>query len=290
MDKDRTASRRLNKGVHKKNMFRLSRRSSGSLSPAIAIAALAALASSTAKATVIIDPFSTSSNANVSLVGDVPPGSPVYSGPVGVAAAVVGGFRMMASYVTAGNDEDLYRFRVSNSTGLASVETSALVSGKGILTYNGTDTPNISVTGGAFTAPETFNLGGLDVTEGGANQAVFLNGYADNNGVPIIFTFWTNSSTYARGVLNLPGSTNGLLTSHYLLFNNFVATGNTLNNILTNVGAITVEIDGTAPGVTVGTDVVLDYIVVGSSIPEPGTYVLIGSALLGLGFLRRRQS
>ena len=42
-----------------------------------------------------------------------------------------------------------------------------------------------------------------------------------------------------------------------------------------------------APGVTVGTDVVLDYIIA-ASIPEPGTYLTIGAALIGLCFVRRR--
>jgi hypothetical protein len=213
----------------------------------------------------------------------------MYFGPAGIATAgAIGGSRMMASYVTAGNEEDLYRFRVSNGTGLASVETSALVSGKGLLTYNGTTTPNTGVDGsGAFLAPANFNLGGIDITQGGTNQAVFVNGYADNNGIPIILTFWVDAGTYARGILNLPGSTNGVLLAHQLNFINFVATGNTLGNILGNVRAITIELDGTAPGVSVGTDVVLDY-VIASAIPEPGTYILIGSALLGLGFARRR--
>jgi hypothetical protein len=194
---------------------------------------------------------------------------------------------MMASYVIAGDEEDLYRFRVSNSTGLASVETSALVRGRGLLTYNGTNSPNTGVTAGAFNAPGSFNLGGIDITQGGVNQAVFVRGYADNSGIPIIFTFWSNSTSYARGVLHLPGSSNGSLLSHYLLFTNFTATGGSLNSILANVNAITVELNGAAPGVTVGTDVLLDYMIA-ASIPEPGTYLTIGSALVGLCFLRRR--
>ena len=89
---------------------------------------------------MIIDSFSVSSNATVMLGADTPPAPPVYFGPNGIAtASALGGFRMMASYVTAGDEEDLYRFRVSNSTGLASVETSARVRGRGLLTYSGTN-------------------------------------------------------------------------------------------------------------------------------------------------------
>lgn len=269
-------------------MISFLRRRFSSVVPAAALAAVAALTVPAANATIIIDPFSTSSNANVTLGGDTPPAPPVYFGPTGVATGAIGGFRMMASYVTAGNEEDLYRFRVSNSTGFASVETSATVSGKGLLTYNGTNAPNTTVTAGNFNPPGSFGLGGVDITENGANAAIMVRGYADNNGLPIVFTFWVNSGTYARGVLNLPGSTNSLMVEHILLFNDFVATGDSLANILDNVNAITVELDGTAPGVTGGTDVVLDY-VIASAVPEPGTYLLIGSSLLGLGLIRRRK-
>lgn len=259
-----------------------------SLFPVAALVATISATVPSARASIIIDTFSTSSNATIMLGADTPPAPPAYFGPDGVStASAIGGFRMMASYVTAGDEEDLYRFRVSNRTGLASVETSALVRGRGLLTYNGAGSPNTGVLGGGFKAPSSFNLGGIDITEGGANQAVFVNGYADNNGIPIVFTFWTNSSSYARGVLNLPGSSDGSLLAHYLKFTDFTPTGGSLHNIFTNVNAITIELDGTAPGVRVGTDVVLDYIIA-ASVPEPGTYLTIGSALIGLGLLRRR--
>ena len=259
-----------------------------SLAPVTALMTLLSAAATPASASVIIDSFSISSNATVMLGADTPPAPPVYFGPNGIAtASALGGFRMMASYVTAGDEEDLYRFRVSNSTGLASIETSARVRGRGLLTYNGTNSPNTGVTAGHFNPPGSFNLGGIDITQSGANQAVFVNGYADNKGIPIVFTFWTNSSSYARGVLNLPGSSNGALVAYYLPFTNFMPTGGSLNSILSNVNAITIELDGAAPGVTVGTDVVLDYIVA-ASVPEPGTYLTIGAALIGLCFVRRR--
>jgi hypothetical protein len=259
-----------------------------SLVPVAALMTLASAAAPSATASIIIDSFSVSSNATVMLGSDTPPAPPVYFGPNGIAtASALGGFRMMASYVTAGDEEDLYRFRVSNSTGLASVETSARVKGRGLLTYNGTNTPNTGVSAGHFNPPGSFNLGGIDITQSGANQAVFVNAYADNNGIPIVFTFWTNSSTYARGVLHLPGSSNGALLAHSLAFTNFTPTGGSLNGILSNVNAITIELDGMAPGVTVGTDVVLDY-VIAASIPEPATYLTIGTALIALCFVRRR--
>ena len=177
-----------------------------SLVPVAALMTLSSAAAPSASASIIIDSFSVSSNATVMLGSDTPPAPPVYFGPNGIGtASALGGFRMMASYVAAGDEEDLYRFRVSNSTGLASVETSARVRGRGLLTYSGTNTPNTSVSAGHFNAPGSFNLGGIDITQSGANQAIFVNGYADNKGIPIVFTFWTSSSTYARGVLNLPG-------------------------------------------------------------------------------------
>src|SRR4051794_18028905 len=83
-----------------------------SLAPVTALMTLSSAAAIPASASVIIDSFSISSNATVMLGADTPPAPPVYFGPNGIAtASALGGFRMMASYVTAGDEEDLYRFR-----------------------------------------------------------------------------------------------------------------------------------------------------------------------------------
>ena len=243
-----------------------------------------------AKATIIIDAFSTSSNANVTITD---PGLlPITFTPNGVAtASAIGGARIMGSYVTEGSEEDQYRLRVSNATGKASVETSALVVGKGMITYNGTTNAVTTLTGGNFNAPAAFNLnGGLgyDLTEGGANATFIINGYADNNGIPMIVTVWTDATHYARGTLNMPGSTNGLLVSHFLHFSDFVVTGGgSVTSVLASAKAITLELNGTNPSVTPGTDVVLDYFIA-TAIPEPASFALMGGSLLAFGLIRRR--
>jgi hypothetical protein len=74
-----------------------------SLVPVAALMTLASAAAPSATASIIIDSFSVSSNATVMLGSDTPPAPPVYFGPNGIAtASALGGFRMMASYVTAG--------------------------------------------------------------------------------------------------------------------------------------------------------------------------------------------
>jgi hypothetical protein len=243
-------------------------------------------ASDTARAAIIIDTFSTSHNASIN-IGD-PPIFPILSASSGVLTTAIGGARMLQSYVTAGQEDDQYRLRVSNASGFASIETSALVSGKGLITYNGTTGPGAGVTAGNFNAPANFNLPVTDITQGGANTAIIISAHADNNGIPIVFTMWVNSTTYARGVLNLPGSASAALQSYSLAFSDFTATGASLASILTGVRAITVELQGTHPSVTQGTDVVLDYIIADTTVPEPGTYALMGGALLGFGLLKRR--
>ena len=260
--------------------------------PAAALMASLAMSSQTATASIIIDSFSTSHSATIT----VPDFSalPITVSPNGVVplGTTIGGARMLAAHVNAGEEEDQYRLRVSNASGFASIETSALVTGKGLITYNGTTTPNSGVTAGEFNAPANYNLAPTDITQGGTNSGVVVLGHSDNNGIPIIFTFWVNSGTYATGTMNMPGSVSSILTSHFLAFNSFTATGDTLANILAGVRAITVEFDGTSASVTPGTDVVLDYIIADNdaSVPEPGTYATMGGALLGLGFLRRRLS
>jgi hypothetical protein len=249
-----------------------------------------AVSSQNVRASIIIDSFSTSHSATITIPD--PSSLPLIASPTGVlpGGTTIGGARMLAAYVTDGQEDDQYRLRVTNASGYASVETSALVTGKGLITYNGTITPNIGVTGGEFNAPVNYNIAPTDITQGGTNSGVVLSGYADNNGIPIIFTFWVNAGTYATGTLNVPGSVSGILTAHFLAFSSFSATGDTLANILSGVRAITVEFDGTDASVTPGTDVVLDYIIADrdTTVPEPGTYATMGGALLGFGFLHRR--
>ena len=266
------------------------RRRCYSLIPTAALSAGLVVSSQMATASIIIDSFNTSHSVTINIPES--PHFPITARPNGVvpAGTTIGGARMLAAHVRKGQEDDSYRLRVSNASGFASIETSALVVGKGLITYNGTTSPNTSVTGGQFNAPLNYGIPPTDITEGGANTGVVVKGYADNNGIPVIFTFWVNSGTYARGTLNIPGSSSGILASHFLAFDAFSATGGTLANILGGVRAMTVEFDGTRPGVTSGTDVILDYIVADrpATIPEPGTYVMMGGAILGFGFLRRR--
>jgi len=272
-------------------MLSCNRRSFNSLIPAAAVMATLAVSAQNAAASIIIDSFATSHNVTINIPD--PPNLPITASPNGVipAGTTFGGARMLAAHVTTGQEDDTFRLRVSNASGYASMETSALVSGKGLITYNGTTSPSTSVSGGQFNAPLNYGVAPTDITEGGANTGVVVSGYADNNGIPVVFTFWVNSGMYARGTMNVPGSTSGILTAHYLAFNGFSATGDTLANILSGVRAITVELDGTRAGVTPGTDVVLDYIIadIDTTVPEPGSYATMGAGLLlGYGFLRRR--
>ena len=271
-------------------MLSSNRRRFYSLFPTAALLAGLAVSSQTATASIIIDSFNTSHNVTINIPD--PPHLPITARPTGVnpAGTTIGGARMLAAHVRRGQEDDSYRLRVSNASGFASIETSALVSGKGLITYNGTTSPNTSVTGGQFNAPLNYGIAPTDITEGGMNTGVVVKGYADNNGIPVVFTFWINSGTYARGTMNIPGSSSGILASHFLAFNTFSATGDALSNILGGVRALTVEFDGTRAGVTSGTDVILDYIIADrpASIPEPGTYVMMGGALFGFGLLRRR--
>lgn len=264
--------------------------------PAIGLLVLGTVLAPAARATIIIDQLNTSQVAALTL----PSSLPAFAGPTGVAAGTaIGGSRMMALYAAEGEEDDLFRLRVGTANGgTVRFATDPSIRGNGLITYNGTTAPNSGVTGGMFHAPSFFGLGAgsggnaLDLTEDGNNAQIKLRGYADNNGLPVIFTIWQTPTRYARGTIFIPGSATAAFSIHTAKFANFsgsgLAPGETVLDLFEDVRAITVELNGAAGGVAPGTDAVIDYYLA-TSIPEPAASVLIGSALLALGLLGRRH-
>src|SRR4029078_8360490 len=121
---------------------------------------------------------------------------------------------------------DSFRMRVSSSSGTMRYSTDPSVKGKALIVYNGTVSPFLGVTAGQFNVPAQFHLGAggpsgttLDFTQGG-NNAIMVGGYAENNGVPIVFRVWRDANNYARGTLNLPGTNVATLNVYQVLFSN----------------------------------------------------------------------
>jgi len=269
-------------------MFDSLRGPCGKFIPAVALFGLLSF-SQPARASLILDSFSSIQQIMRTLPD---PSVPVYfdtSTNMAVpGASVLGGRRSLALMTTEGETDDIFRLRVSSAgTGTVRFATDSSVQGKGLITYDGTTTGvSTGTTGNQFNKPTNFGISGLNFLSLGGG--ISLIGYADNNGLPVTFTVYRDADNYAKGTINVPGSNNATFGAYNVLFSNFVKTGTlSLSDILSDVRAFTVELDATAA--TPGTDAVIDYIAV-AAIPEPATFLLLGSSLVGLGLLRRRTA
>jgi len=143
---------------------------------------------------------------------------------------------------------------------------------------------------GALT-PSVFNAMNIDATGSGTNIQLSFNYAQDNAGNTLKFcgysgTTGANSScyTYTLGV-----QTPGTLTSATIPFSSFtVATGTGVE--WTSLSALSIFYDGTAGGSsTWGNDIRMDLAQF-DGVPEPGTLILLGSALIGLGIWRKKRA
>jgi hypothetical protein len=139
---------------------------------------------------------------------------------------------------------------------------------------------------------------GYDLTQLGWNDRVRMNAWADN-AVTLTFTFYRSASVFAQGSMTVPhGVTVYDPVQDYdvpvfgitdLLFTDMVATGGTMDEVLRNTKAITLQIDALS-----SQDVVLDFISVTNSPErnrrEPGSLSLMGLGLTcaGVRTVRKR--
>lgn len=250
---------------------------------AIYILCLAVALGAAARASIIIDPFVTGQDVFVSGSGNPKSAS---DSTAGNAPMAVGGQREFVVRRTQGTgrlDVDV-DYTTPGALTFASYPN---VVGQALITYDGPDTGVSGFPG----VPDTFGLGGgagIDLTEAGANNGFGINAAADNLGIPVIFTFYSSATRYARGTIHVSGSTTFDPEWYSLRFTDLTGTGlaagETVLDILQHTKAITLELDGTA-----GSDAMLDNFTV-VNLPEPATWygAAAGGALLL--FLRRRRT
>jgi hypothetical protein len=257
--------------------------------PAICFIGLMISVAVPAKSDVILDTFSTAQSVMMTLPD---PSNPLYfatsTNTAALGAALLGGHRSLAILTTVGDSEDEFRLRVSTATGTVRFATDSSIKGKGLITYDGSNSGvSTGYTGNKFNKPADYNIGGLNFLSLGGGISLF--GYADNSGLPVVFTVYRDADNYATGTIDLPGSNSATFGSYNVSFKNFVVTGaSSLNTILTDVRAFTVELNASYASVTPGTDAVIDYIAI-TGVPEPATLGLVGLSLVGVGMLRRRR-
>ncbi len=239
-----------------------------------AVAALALGSGRASAAPIVIDDFSVPQLLQAS-ASDA---SPAVGSATGPAANVIGGARLAQITVTSSVGSarlDIHDAPAimggDNSTDTALYSNTFGANSDLLVVWNGSDvTANIGDRSG---------LGSFDLTDGGANGAIFVT-YASD--LPAIGTFTvfsnggTNSSTRSW---NFPGGNTGMPDTLPLTFASFSGDAD-----FHDVSAVTLSLSGGS-----AFDGMID-ILASRPVPEPATLTLLGFGLLGFGYMRRRQS
>jgi hypothetical protein len=229
------------------------------------------LASSASAAPVVIDDFSNDQSQSVS-GGN---GPIFYLG--GVAASnAIGGARFMRLDRLTGSHTNSLSVN-SGGSGFLDLQATFEDTASALVYYDkGTDnvlTPN--------------GLGGIDLSAGGSNGMIEILGRSTKP-APLTITVYSDAGNYSHAQVNLPGGGLAAFTPLDIPFGSFVVDAGAGADF-SSVGAISFQIDGSnAPSL----EAQLDSIVVTSTttVPEPGTLLLLTAGFAGLGFGRHKRT
>lgn len=247
-------------------------------------------------APITIDPFNSTQIAVIA--SSASPSNPtnVISSTANNAPLSLGGQREFIARRSNGNGKVELDINDTAESALSFTSTGNAI-GRGLVIWDGPDTttgpfdPRSSTDSIVRGEPNAFGLtgsgttGGVDLTDGGTNNAIVFHAYADNQGLPVIFHFYRSAGVFATATLHIPGNTSGFQMNAYsIFFGNFVTNGATANEIFKDVKAITMQVDGRN-----GSDAQFDLL--GSAnVPEPSTMSLsLVAGLLGFLGIRRRR-
>lgn len=199
---------------------------------------------------------------------------------------------------------DVPGYSVTHSTSPSVVSTPNAIGGEREIVVTktgggGTVTAGVNIVPGAFDysspfgttgkalliwdGPGSSGLGNIDLTQGGVNTGILLNGASDL-GAKLILSIFTDASNYSTTMLMLPGG--NTLTSFFTPFGTFIPVGSGAN--FTKVNKITLLFDGSSSPNVDG--IVLGDLRATNPAPEPGTMALVGlGGASMLAKLRRRR-
>jgi len=217
----------------------------------------------------IIDSFSTPQSLTINTVGTV--SSSVSSS----GGDILGVERDMTLEMLSGSgmavQADLGGFSILNHAQNAST------TGKTTITWDGVDgTPAIDYTG----------LGGIDLTESGANNGMIISVIFDDLPSEIIVSAYSDAGNWSKYIASLPGmifSSPAIIT---MPFANFVSQSGSGADF-TNIGAISLVVNGALYG---GTDMMLDNVETTNPVPEPSTFALLALGIAGVLFSAKRKN
>lgn len=224
-------------------------------------AGMAILMVASAPAAVIIDPFDPTEQS------------------VGVSDSPAG-FKQAQSIVAApealGGERDITVQRISANSG--SVDVDVHLSGPSQLAYSsGPNTDGRGII--LWDGPGSAGLGGLNVSQSGANVGIFLFAASDL-GATLTLDIGSSGGASAGSVL-VPADPSFNFTPVFLPFTSFATTSGSGANFA-SINYVRLTING-----PLGTDVLVDLITANS--PEPLTLSLLGAGLLAIAGLARRK-
>ena len=245
----------------------------------LSLAVLAALGPVEAARALIIDDFSTFQLAEVGAA------APATFGSSSVAVETLGGERDIWVSKTAGADGERVRARVNPMSAAFLRVSIDDAQGRIALTWDGADgdASNINYAG----------LGGINLL---ANSGTRFNFGVEKSDIagPLKVTVFDaadiTGSTFASGSLNVAG---GILSAdptvlYSMLFSTMSASSGSVNSILSNAGAIQLEIDASAPAQE-SWDINLSFFGTDSASPVPAPAIPLTLALVVMGLMTRRQ-
>ena len=238
------------------------------LSFVILLAAIVLTNAVSLQADVIIDPFNGYQTLSAS----------------GTPAGPKNAFASLTDPIVLGGERDVWLSRTSSNSGSVSMDvdgsfngalayaSSPATSGYALITYDGTD---------GSSALNYTGLGGIDLTQSGVNTGVAI-GTTSDIGAAATFTVYSDATHYSTYNVPVLADIDFNFTRYFATFSSFTTGAGAAGGAdFTNVGAITLKLDGTA---NPGTDIGVDYFV--ATVPEPSGSMLILSA--GLVFILRR--
>jgi hypothetical protein len=243
-------------------------------------------------AVVLVDDFQVAQSAETSAAA-------ISSDANSVAdVSVLGGNRDLAVEKTAGTVAERIRAQVNPSGQDLLRHVLDAANGRTVVTWDG------SGGGDLGPGPSQVDFDGLppvDFASQSSQVDVLLN-FSDIGG-PIRFTFWDaddpTGATFATATISAPGGVApGSSVPLSVSFGSFAATGASLEDIFSSVGAVQLEVDATAIAQE-GWDMRLDYVQTSgspfstlpsnSAVPEPSTSLLLTVGIIGLPARRRRR-